>query len=278
MRVLPFGDDALLVELDDLVQVRALDDAVRAERAGQRFAEVVDQVPAARTLLLRGVGPVDHARIAAAVEALAARVLVGSGSGGVDLAGRADPGRRDEPVAADSTMAAGPPVTTDSRVAAAHPVAADSAVAAGRTVTADSPVTVDVAAASRGEAVVELPVAYDGPDLDEVAALVGLTVDAVVARHSAATYTVAFGGFMPGFAYLVGLDPVLRVPRRSSPRERVPAGSVAIADEFSAVYPAATPGGWRLLGRCEVALWDVGREQPALLVPGTRVRFVAARR
>ena len=98
----------------------------------------------------------------------------------------------------------------------------------------------------------------------------------MVARHTGALYTVAFGGFMPGFAYLVGLDPLLRVPRLDSPRERVPAGSVAIADEFSAVYPAATPGGWRLLGRCDVELFDVDRETPALLQPGTRVRFAAS--
>ena len=121
-----------------------------------------------------------------------------------------------------------------------------------------------------------LAVDYDGPDLADVARLTGLTVDEVVARHTGARYTVAFGGFMAGFAYLVGLDPALRVPRLDSPRERVPAGSVAIADEFSAVYPAATPGGWRLLGRCEQTLFDVDREPPALLQPGTRVRFTAS--
>ena len=128
----------------------------------------------------------------------------------------------------------------------------------------------------RTGAVIELPVRYDGPDLADVARLTGLTVDEVVARHTGAQYTVAFGGFMAGFAYLVGLEPALRVPRLDSPRERVPAGSVAIADEFSAVYPAATPGGWRLLGRCDVPLFDVSREPPALLQPGTRVRFTAS--
>jgi KipI family sensor histidine kinase inhibitor len=123
-------------------------------------------------------------------------------------------------------------------------------------------------------ALVELPVRYDGPDLAEVASLTGLTEAEVVRRHAAATYTVAFGGFVPGFAYLSGLDPALHVPRRSSPRERVPAGSVAVAGELAAVYPSATPGGWRLLGTCDVPLFDVDRDPPALLTPGTRVRFV----
>ncbi|MBD3780772.1 MAG: allophanate hydrolase subunit 1, partial [Micrococcales bacterium] len=123
---------------------------------------------------------------------------------------------------------------------------------------------------------VELPVRYDGPDLAEVARLTGLTPEEVVRRHAASTYTVAFGGFMPGFAYLTGLDPALHVPRRATPRERVPAGAVAVAGEYAAVYPAATPGGWRLLGTCDVPLFDVDRDPPALLRPGTRVRFVPA--
>ncbi|GAA3817963.1 5-oxoprolinase subunit B family protein [Cellulomonas soli] len=126
-----------------------------------------------------------------------------------------------------------------------------------------------------GPRLVELPVRYDGADLREVADLVDLSVEEVVARHLAPEYTVAFGGFMPGFAYLTGLDPRLRVPRLATPRERVPAGAVAVADEFSAVYPAASPGGWRLLGRCPTVLFDVDREPPALLPPGSRVRFVA---
>lgn len=121
-----------------------------------------------------------------------------------------------------------------------------------------------------------LPVRYDGPDLAEVAGLTGLSVPEVVQRHLAGRYTVAFGGFMPGFAYLSGLDPALHVPRRDSPRERVPAGSVAIAGDLAAVYPAATPGGWRLLGTCDVPLFDVDRTPPALLTPGTPVRFVPA--
>jgi len=224
MRVLPFGDDAVLVELDDLTEVRALDDAVRAARAAlasagapdagaaadQRarpdapLAAVVDQVPAARSLLLRGIGSVDHAALAAAVQGL--------------------------------------------ELGSAQAVASSSPI--------------------------ELPVTYDGPDLAAVAERTGLSVREVVARHVGATYTVAFGGFMPGFAYLVGLDPVLRVPRLPRPRERVPAGSVAIADEFSAVYPVATPGGWNLVGTCATTMWDLDRDPPALLVPGAAVRFV----
>jgi allophanate hydrolase subunit 1 len=116
------------------------------------------------------------------------------------------------------------------------------------------------------------------PDPDPVLlpVLTGLSVPEVVRRHLAGRYTVAFGGFMPGFAYLTGLDPVLHVPRRDTPRERVPAGSVAIAGDLAAVYPAATPGGWRLLGTCDTPLFDVDRTPPALLTPGTPVRFVPA--
>jgi len=123
--------------------------------------------------------------------------------------------------------------------------------------------------------VVELPVRYDGPDLDAVAEQVGCSVAALIERHAAARYTVAFCGFSPGFAYLTGLDPALHVPRLASPRTSVPAGSVAIAGEFTGVYPRASPGGWRLLGRTDAALWDLARNPPALLVPGTLVRFVS---
>ncbi|WP_448062180.1 5-oxoprolinase subunit B family protein [Cellulomonas hominis] len=123
-------------------------------------------------------------------------------------------------------------------------------------------------------AVVTIGVHYDGADLDDVARRTGLTVAEVVSRHTAGTYPVAFGGFVPGFAYLAGLDPALRVPRHDSPRQQVPAGSVAVAGEFTAVYPAASPGGWRLLGRTDAVLFDAGRTPPALLGPGARVRFV----
>ena len=132
---------------------------------------------------------------------------------------------------------------------------------------------VDSTAAEAGEVVV--PVVYDGEDLAEVAAEAGLSVPEVIARHTAGAYVSAFCGFAPGFAYLSGSDPALHVGRRSSPRTRIPAGSVAIAGEYSAVYPSASPGGWRLLGRTDVPVWDVERDPPNLLPPGTRVRFTA---
>ena len=123
-------------------------------------------------------------------------------------------------------------------------------------------------------AVVELPVVYDGADLGEVAAQMSLAIDDVVALHSGAVYRVAFCGFAPGFAYLTGLDQRLQCPRRSSPRREVPAGSVAIAAEYTAVYPTASPGGWHLLGHTDRSLFDIDRDPPAVLQPGDMVRFV----
>jgi KipI family sensor histidine kinase inhibitor len=120
---------------------------------------------------------------------------------------------------------------------------------------------------------VEVPVDYDGADIAEVARLTG--VDDVVGLHKGADYTVGFVGFAPGFAYLLGGDERLAVPRLDSPRRRVPAGSVALAGPYSAIYPRASPGGWRLIGRTDLVLFDPARERPALLEPGDRVRFVA---
>jgi KipI family sensor histidine kinase inhibitor len=126
--------------------------------------------------------------------------------------------------------------------------------------------------------VLEVPVRYDGPDLADVAALAGLTSDQVIARHQSAEYEVGWLGFAPGFGYLTGLDPVLaQVPRLDTPRLSVPAGSVAIAGGLAAVYPSTSPGGWRLLGRTDIRLWDQERRPPALLAPGMRVRFRAVR-
>ena len=121
-----------------------------------------------------------------------------------------------------------------------------------------------------------LPVTYDGPDVARVAASTGLSPEEVVRRHVEADYSVAFLGFSPGFAYLLGLDPVLHLPRLETPRTVVPAGSVAIAGPYSGVYPTGSPGGWLLLGRTEAVLFDPRRAQPALLEPGMRVRFEAA--
>jgi KipI family sensor histidine kinase inhibitor len=120
-----------------------------------------------------------------------------------------------------------------------------------------------------------VPVRYDGDDLIPVAAAVGVTVDEVIALHTAPEYTCAFCGFMPGFSYLVGLDERLQLPRRATPRTRVPAGAVAIASEFSAVYPGVSPGGWHLLGVTTMVMWDDSLEPAATLPPGTRVRFEA---
>ena len=125
---------------------------------------------------------------------------------------------------------------------------------------------------------VEISVRYDGPDLEEVAQLTGLTSDEVIAAHTGTAWRVGFGGFAPGFAYLVGGDPRLVVARRAEPRTRVPAGSVGLAGEFSGIYPRESPGGWQLIGSTDVVLWDADRQPPALLIPGTTVRFVEADR
>lgn len=122
---------------------------------------------------------------------------------------------------------------------------------------------------------VEIAVHYDGPDLDEVAGLTGLTAGQVIEAHTATPWRVAFGGFAPGFAYLVGGDPRLEVPRRAEPRTAVPAGAVGLAGSFSGIYPRSSPGGWQLLGTTGAPLWDADRPSPALLTPGTRVRFRA---
>ncbi|HJT94317.1 MAG TPA: allophanate hydrolase subunit 1 [Mycobacterium sp.] len=135
-----------------------------------------------------------------------------------------------------------------------------------------------VSASSTGRADVEIDVVYDGADLDDVARLTGLTADQVIEAHTGTLWRVGFGGFAPGFAYLVGGDSRLEVPRRSEPRTKVPAGSVGLAGEFSGVYPRESPGGWQLIGRTgkdQAELWDVDRDKPALLTPGMWVQFKA---
>jgi KipI family sensor histidine kinase inhibitor len=228
--LLTCGEDAVLVELDGLEEVMALDQAARAALASgdAAFADVTDIIPAARTLLLM-------VREGASVE----------------------PVRRALPTLA---LPAGslPTKPRDSQAAAAG----DRAAAAG-----DS----DYAAVDRPA--IEIPVHYDGPDLDEVCKLTGLTRDEVVNAHTHTPWRVAFTGFSPGFAYLCGGDRRLQVPRRSEPRTSVPAGSVGLAGEFSAVYPRSTPGGWQLLGHTDAVLFDVDRQPPALLQPGSTVRF-----
>lgn len=208
MNVVPYGDRALLVELDSTYAAVDLAEAAQADTA---LADLLDDVvPGARTLLLvarRGV-PLDRLR----------RVL------------------------------------SDVSVAAAA----------------------DARLSRQIEPVVEVPVTYDGPDLAEVARLTGLSEDEVVAAHSGTSWRVAFGGFAPGFAYLVGGDSRLEVARRATPRTSVPAGSVGLAGEFSGVYPRESPGGWQLIGRTAQTMWDLDRDPPALLTAGATVRFTQA--
>ncbi len=131
--------------------------------------------------------------------------------------------------------------------------------------------------AAAGGILHEISVRYggiEGPDLPEVAARTGLSEDQVVALHAGVEYRVLVLGFVPGFPYLGVVPAPLDLPRRATPRVRVPAGSVAIAGRQTGIYPFETPGGWHLIGRTEALLWDVRREHPALLAPGDRVRFV----
>ncbi len=203
MRILPFGDRAVLAEFDSLGEAmgafRSLDAA--------RPAGVIELVPAARTVLVR-----------------------------------IDPGRM-------------------SLTAARHWLESTR---------------ID----SRPEAsgiLVTIPTRYDGPDLASTAALLGLSPAEVVSRHSGTTWRCAFIGFAPGFAYLVDADPGSRagldVPRRATSRESVPAGSVGLAGEFTGIYPRSLPGGWQLIGTTDAVLFDPDREHPALIAPGTTVRF-----
>lgn len=173
----------------------------------------------------------------------------------------------------------------------AHPLPGQvDAVAAARTVL----LTAESARAARGfaallaaldlsvtravdDTLVRIDTVYDGEDLDDVAQLTGLSPEAVIAAHGDQVWTAAFGGFAPGFAYLMGENSALVVPRRSTPRPSVPAGAVALADTFSAVYPRASPGGWQLIGRTGELMWNLDRPEPALVRPGNRVRFQAVR-
>lgn len=200
MRVLPYADAGLLVELADLDEVLAL----YAELVDAPPQGVVDLVPAARTLLLR-----------------------------------LDPHRTDVREVERAVRSANPRPGT--RPDAGH---------------------------------LEVPVTYDGEDLAEVGRLTGLGERGVVEAHTGQEWTVAFCGFSPGFGYLVGTDERLHVARRTTPRTRVPAGAVALAGEFTGVYPRESPGGWQLIGHTTVQPWDIDRDPPALLLPGARVRFV----
>ncbi len=200
MRILPSGDHALLVELDDLDQVLGYYTALTAAPP----ADVVDIVPAARTVMVTTVG---------ALEVL------------------------------------------EQALKAVEPAAGSHAI---------------------GD-LIEIPVVYDGEDLADVADLLGCTPEQVVERHTGDEWTVAFCGFAPGFGYLTGVG-TWDIPRRKSPRTKVPAGAVALAGEFSGVYPRESPGGWQLIGRTDVQIFDQEREPAALFHPGRRVRFTDAGR
>ncbi|MGN7797884.1 5-oxoprolinase subunit B family protein [Leifsonia sp. 22587] len=200
-RILPYGDHALLIELDGLDAVLALFRGLESTRPNG----VVDLIPAART-------------IAVEVEP---RILPLS--------------------AAAAWVERTPPREPE----------------------------------EGEERMVDVAVSYDGEDLSEVARITGLTERDVVTAHTGTPWRVAFGGFAPGFAYLVADAPAapLEVPRRSTPRTSVPSGSVGLAGVFSGVYPRSSPGGWQLIGRTHAVLWDEAADPPALLRPGTVVRF-----
>ena len=121
---------------------------------------------------------------------------------------------------------------------------------------------------------VEIPVHYDGEDLDDVGSLLGCDPAEVIRLHTSEEWTVAFCGFAPGFGYLTGASYQWDISRRPSPRTSVPQGAVALAGEFTGIYPRASPGGWQLIGHTDVAVFDLDRDPPALLRPGTRVRFI----
>lgn len=187
-------------------------------------------------------------------------------------------GALDEAMAFHARVAADPLPGQVDQVAAARTVLLTFRSAYHARRAADLVRRIDTAPVERpGARPIAIDVVYDGDDLADVAARTGLSREAVVAAHTAGEWTAAFGGFAPGFAYLAGGDPRLRVPRRASPRTTVPAGSVALAGEFSAVYPRSSPGGWQLIGRTDAPMWDTDRDRPALVTPGDRVRFRAVR-
>ncbi len=202
MRVLPYGDTAVLAELDDLDAVLTLLAALSAHRP----AGVVDLVPGARTLLVRHDGHADRRDIEQAL-----------------------------------------------------------AEAAGR----------GGSAVARDGGSVEISVRYDGEDLAEVADLTGLSPRGLVEWHTGGAWTVGFAGFSPGFGYLVRDQRRLHVPRRETPRTSVPTGAVALAGDYSGVYPRPSPGGWQVIGHTDEPMWDLDRDPPARLVPGARVSFRA---
>jgi len=187
---------------------------------------------------------------------------------------------RDERRRFETALAARPIPLLTEQVPADHTVLLRVAHERDLATVADRVRSLDLTAAPPRDAegpTVTLPVRYDGPDLDVVAAQLDLTTDEVIARHSAQAWRVEFGGFAPGFAYLSATETAMTVPRRTSARTRIPAGSVGLAGDYSGVYPSASPGGWQLIGSTDAVLWEATRTPPALLAPGTLVRFEAIR-
>ena len=201
--MLPCGDEAILVELDDLDHVLALVDAIETPPTSPHIRDVV---PAARTVLVRLDAPTSADTVARYLRSLR------------------------------------PTIRSD-----------------------------------QARAVVEVPIRYDGPDLDDIAMMTGLTVREVISAHADQLWVSAFVGFAPGFSYLVGTAERIDIPRRNTPRVRVPPGAVGLAGEFSGIYPRASPGGWQLIGTTDAVLWDLNRPQPSLLFPGCAVQFVRTR-
>ncbi|MFJ9686026.1 allophanate hydrolase subunit 1 [Streptomyces bacillaris] len=243
IRVLPAGPYGLLVELADGEGAEAFHAELLRRRERGALPGVREIVPGARTVLLDGIENGDG-RMSAARDRL---------SGGRSAA-RDRPAAHDRPAARDRS-AARDRLARDLLSWAVPPLRREERDA------------------------VEIPVVYDGPDLAEVAALWGVGADEVPGLHSRTAFRVAFCGFAPGFGYLTGLPEHLHVPRRATPRTRVPAGALALAGPYTGVYPRPSPGGWQLIGRLAdpaPALWDPAREPAALLAPGTRVRFVPA--
>ncbi|MFB2583880.1 5-oxoprolinase subunit B family protein [Herbiconiux liukaitaii] len=250
----PMGESALLLQLPDAPTT--LDTYRRLRAAAPPW--VVELVPAATTVLL----VFDRSRIAPkAVRAWLDHALDPEASNTSDHAALHDLASTQTSPADPTT----PPGTAPIRVRTSDPTTPLGT--APTRIRASDPITPLVTR-------VEIRVRYDGPDLEEVARLSGLSVDEVIAAHTRSTWSAAFIGFAPGFAYLTGDDRRLDVPRRSTPRPAVPAGSVALAAGYCGIYPRESPGGWHLIGTTDAVLWDASREQPALLAPGTEVRFV----
>ena len=205
--------------------------------------------------------------------------FVGDAAGALEFEPRIDPGVNARVVAAASRVAAGRHAGVRDVVPSYHAVTVyfdPLRAEAGRVRAAlEASASVPASGADAGREVV-IPVCYGGaagPDLDEVAAFAGCPADEVVRRHAATVYRVYMVGYLHGFAYLGTVDPSIAMPRRPTPRLVVPAGSVGIAGGQTGVYPTAAPGGWRLIGRTAVRMFDAGRDPPGLVGPGDRVRF-----